>query len=89
MASRAGASSGAPHIVRLHKAQNHISYALVANSRVYHGVVDDAIGPIDVEILLNEIGAFLIDSVDQFFSFLFTFAASQKTADFVFSWSIE
>jgi hypothetical protein len=73
----------------LHKAQNHIRDALVADRGVQQGMVDDAIGPVCVEIFLNEIGAFAIDSVDQFFGLGFAFAPGQQAPDFVFPGSVE
>src|SRR5215467_13768119 len=62
-----------------------MSDALITNRRVHHGVVDHAIRPFHIEIFLNKIGTLPVDCIHQLFSFSFALAASQESADFVFS----
>ncbi len=56
--------------------QNHASGSLVAYCGVHHGVVNGAIRPFDIEILLYIIAALAVDTINQLFSFLFALAAS-------------
>jgi hypothetical protein len=43
----------------------------VADCGVHHGVLNRAIRPFDLEILLNEIGAFPVDTLNEFFPLAF------------------
>ena len=52
-------------------------------------MINGAVRPLHVEILLNEVGAFAIDRIHEFLSFLFTLAAGQQAPHFVFPWRIE
>lgn len=78
-----------PHLIGILETQNHVSNSLVADYRVYHRMVNRAIGPLDVEILLNKIGALPVDVINTFFNLPFAFAASQQSPDLVFSWGVE
>jgi hypothetical protein len=66
-----------------------VNDSLISDGGVYHGVVNRAIRPFFVEVLLNEIGALSIDRIHELFRFLLALAASQKPPDFIFSWGIE
>ncbi len=63
-----------------HEVQNHVNDGLIADRGIDHGVVDGAVRPFDVEILLDEIGALPIDGIHELFGFLLTLAASQQAA---------
>jgi len=49
---------------------------LIADRSIDHGVVDRAVGPFDLEILLDEIDAFLIDGIHELFGFFLALASS-------------
>ena len=63
--------------------------SLVAKRGINHGVVDGAVRPFDVEILLDEIDALAINGIHELLGFLLTFAASQEAAHFIFSGSVK
>jgi len=39
-------------------------------------VIYGTVGPFDIEVFLNEIGAFLVDAINELFGFLLALAAS-------------
>jgi len=47
----------------LHKIQNHVNDSLTADRSIDHGMVNRAVRPLDVEILLDEIDAFSINDI--------------------------
>ena len=59
-----------------HKIQNHVNDRLIADPSIDHGVVNGAVRPFDVEILLDEIDAFPIHCVHELFGFVLALAAS-------------
>ena len=56
--------------------ENHLYDGLIADLGVHHSVINRAVRPFDVEILLDEISAFAVDAIHQFFGFLFGFATT-------------
>jgi hypothetical protein len=82
-------SWSAPGIISLHETHNHISGALIANGCIQHAVIYGTVGPFGIEVFSNKISPFTVDTIDEFFRFLFTFAAAKEPPDFVFPWSIK
>src|SRR5579863_132778 len=78
-----------PGAYGLHEIRNHVNDGVVTEGRINHGMVDRAVGPIDVKILLDEIGALLVDRIHELIGFLLTFAASDESPHFVFSGSVK
>jgi hypothetical protein len=76
MASERGLSCHGPRLVDFLKFQNHTDDCLIADGCVHHGMVNPAIGPFDVEIFLNKIGAVAIDCIHEFVSLAFALSAS-------------
>jgi hypothetical protein len=68
-----------------HKIQNHVNNGLIADPSIDHGVVNSAVRPFNVEILLDKIGALAVDDIHQLLCFLLTLAASQEAPHFIFS----
>jgi hypothetical protein len=68
--------------------ENHISGAHIPNRGSSRCCDRSAVRPFGIEIFLNEIGAFTVDVIHQFFCFLFTLATAKKPPDFVSTWSI-
>src|ERR1700691_2118014 len=63
-----------------HNIQNHVNGSLVADRSIDHGVVNGAIRPLDVEILLDEIHTLPVNGIDELLGFLVALAASQQAA---------
>jgi hypothetical protein len=82
-------SSRGSGIEGFHKIQNHVNDGLIADRSIDHGVVNGAVGPFDVEILLDEIGALPIHGIHELFGFLLALAASQQAPHFIFSRSVK
>ena len=72
-----------------HQIHNHVNDGLISDGGVDHGVINGAVRPFDMEILLNEIGALAIDGIHALLSFFLSFAASHEAPHFVFSWSVK
>jgi hypothetical protein len=66
-----------------------VNDGLIADRRIDHGVVNGAVRPFDVEILLDEIDALAVNDIHELLGFLLTFAASQEAAHFIFSGSVK
>ena len=62
---------------------------LIADRSIDHGVVNRAVRPFDVEILLDEIDAFPINGIYELFGFLPALAPSQQSPHFIFSRSVK
>src|SRR5215469_9444001 len=69
--------------------QNDVDYGIIPQRRIQHAVIDSAIRPFDVEILLNEISAFAVDSIDEVQSLLLALAARQQAPHLVLSLSVQ
>jgi hypothetical protein len=69
--------------------QNGLNYRFVANGGIEHGVVHRAVGPFDVKVLLNEIGALSIHRVHKLLGFLVTLAAVDQAPHLVLPASIK
>jgi hypothetical protein len=55
-----------------------LNHGVIADCGIDHGVVIRAVRPLDVEILLDEIGALSIDGIHKLFRFVPTLAASHQ-----------
>ncbi|MGA2458491.1 MAG: hypothetical protein ABSF85_13055 [Terriglobales bacterium] len=62
---------------------------LFADRGIDHGVVNNTVRPFDMEILLDEIGAFPINGIHELFGILLALAASQQAPHFIFSRSVK
>jgi hypothetical protein len=62
-----------------------VNASLIADRSIDHGVVNRAVSPFDVEILLDEIKAFPINGIHELFGFLLALAPSQQSPHFIFS----
>src|ERR1700689_1191218 len=71
-ASGSRSGSGGACIYGLHEIQNHVNDGLIAERGVDHGVVDGAVRPFDVEILLNKIVALAVHGVHELLGFFLT-----------------
>ncbi len=60
----------------LPKIQNHVNDRLIADRSIDHRMVNRAVRPFDVEILLDEIDAFPINGIHEQFGFFLTLASS-------------
>src|ERR1700722_3768763 len=72
-----------------HKIQNDFEGSLLADRRINHGVVNGAVRPFDVEILLQKISALPINRIHKLFGIFLAFAAGHEAPQFIFSGSIE
>ena len=72
-----------------HEIQNDVNYGRIADGGVDEGVVNGAVRPLDVEILLDEIDALAVDGIHELLGFLGILAASQQAAHFIFPGSVK
>ena len=82
-------SPGGFRIDGFHEIQNHVDDGLIADRSIDHGVVNGAVRPFNVEILLDEIGALAVNSIHQQLGVLLTLAASQEAPHFIISRSVK
>lgn len=58
------------------ESQGHVHHRAITHRGIQHGLVPRAIGPLDLEILLNIVGAFQINRVYEKLRFLVALATS-------------
>jgi hypothetical protein len=80
---------GTSCLVSLPGTENHIDDGLVADCGIHHSVINRAVRPFDLEILLDKMSAFAVDVIHQFFGFLFGFATTLKPAYLSLSWGVQ
>ena len=68
---------------------DRLNYGLITYSRIDHGVINRAAGPLDFEILFDEISAFEIDCIHQLVGLLFGLAAGQQSPHLIISRSVQ
>jgi hypothetical protein len=73
----------------LHKIQNDVKDRLIADRSIDHRVVNGAIRPFDVKLLLDEIGAPLINGIHELLGFFLALSGSQQAPDLVLSRSVK
>jgi len=61
--------------IGVHKIQDHAHRSLISAAGIDHGMVDCAIRPFHLEVFLDEIGALVVDRIDELTGFALSFAA--------------
>lgn len=72
-----------------HQVEDEMNGEFVADGGVEHAVVDGAVGPFDVEVFGDVVGAIAIDRVDELHGFGFGLAAGEEAANFIFAGGVE
>ncbi len=70
-------SCSGPCVARFPEIQNHVNGRLVSNRGVHHRLINSAVRPFNIEILLDKLGSLPVDAVNEFFGFLLALAEGQ------------
>jgi hypothetical protein len=73
----------------VHEIQNHVNDGIIADRCIDHGMVESAVRPFDVEILLDEIMALVVNGIYKLQGFILALATRQEAPHFIFSRSVE